>query len=116
MFDWSPMIHHRLEQAFAAHGLKWDDVIKARVAAYMAGKAGERRKHLQVGSGVYLSARQLTGANQKQVAGRIASVVRMRLGLDIADNLRAARRAVLRDYALAGIRTISEIEAADAGK
>ena len=56
-----------------------------------------------------------TGRTRLQVLDRLVWLSRTTLGMNIAEPARARRRDVLRQYALAGLRTLDEIQAADKG-
>jgi hypothetical protein len=62
------------------------------------------------------SASSATGRTRLQILDRLVWLSRVALGLNIAEPARARRRDMLRQYAVAGLRTLDEIQAADKSK
>lgn len=61
------------------------------------------------------SAVKATGKSRGQVLNRLEQLSRIALSMNVAESMRGPRRDVLRQYAIAGLRTLDEIRAADEG-
>ena len=116
MIRWTTNMQRKLEIIFAESGCDWAEHVGRRITAYMTELDTGSCSQTPIPEAVFGKSTSLIGATREQVMGRVASVVRMRLGLSVAEEKRAERREVLRGYAKAGIRSIAQIEAADAGQ
>lgn len=93
-----------------------DAHIAMRVCEYMNYLASGQVTATAPPNRTTLRAVAATGRSRVQVLTRVEQIVRDVLGMSVAGHLRGPRRDKLRQYAIAGLRTLDEIRAADAGQ
>lgn len=92
-----------------------DAHIAMRVCEYMNYLASGQVTATAPPNRTTLRAVAATGRSRVQVLTRVEQIVRDVLGMSVAGHLRGPRRDKLRQYAIAGLRTLDEIRAADKG-
>lgn len=111
---WTESEDALLADAFGGHDAL-DMHIARRVHAYLDYLVSGRTVVTAPPKHALRIAIKTTGRSRGQVLSRLMCLTRIALGMSVSEGLRQARRDVLRQYALAGLRTLDEIQAADKG-